>query len=55
MSYGKKVMCRVKVFQMEVKGLGQGLVLKIYSIIGMVLSQETHLPNMKAPESYVQS
>ena len=38
MSYGKTIMCGDKVFQMKVKGHRQGHVLKIYSIIGKVLS-----------------
>ena len=35
---GKKVMCRVKVFQMKVKDHGQGHVIKIYGTSGKVLS-----------------
>ena len=38
MSYGKAVMCRFKVFQIYVKGHRQDHMLKIYSIIGKVLS-----------------
>ena len=45
-SYGKKVVHGVKVFQMQVKG--QGHVIKIHGTIGKVLSYGTHLPNMKA-------
>ena len=41
-------MCRVKVFQMKVKGHGQGHVIKIYGTIGKVLSKGTHFPNMRA-------
>ena len=40
-------MSRVKVFQMHVKGHGQGQVLKIHGSIGMVLSWGTHKPIMK--------
>ena len=36
--YVKKVMYRVKVFKMYVKGHGQGHVLKMYGSIGKVLS-----------------
>ena len=35
---GKKIRCKVKVFQMFVKDHGQGNMLKIYSTIGKVLS-----------------
>ena len=38
MSNGKKVMYRVKVFQMKVKCHGQGHMLKIYGTVGKVLS-----------------
>ena len=38
MSNGKKVMCRIKVFQMQVKGHGQGHVIKICGSIRKVLS-----------------
>ena len=38
MSNGKKVMCKVEVFQMYVKGHGQGHVIKIYGTIRKVLS-----------------
>ena len=48
MSNGKKVMCRVKVFQIKVKGHGQGHMIKIYSPIEKVLSQRTHLLHYKA-------
>ena len=48
MSYGKKVICRVKVFQMEVRSHSQGHVLKMYGTNGKVLSEGTHMPNMKA-------
>ena len=36
--YCRKVMCRVKVFLKEVKGHGQGYVIKISSPTGKVLS-----------------
>ena len=48
MSNGKEIMCRVKVFQMQVKGHGQCHMLKIYSTIGKVWSLGTRMPNMKA-------
>ena len=35
---GKKIVCKVKVFQMKVKGHGRGHVIKIYGIIRKVLS-----------------
>ena len=38
MSYGKKVMCRVTVFQMNVKGHGRGQVIKLHGTIRKVLS-----------------
>ena len=33
--------------KMSVKGHGKGHVIKIYGIIGKVLSEETHMPNIK--------
>ena len=38
MSNGKKVMCKVEVFQMYVKGHGQGNLIKINDAITKVLS-----------------
>ena len=43
----KKLKAKVKVFQIKVKGNGQGHVLKIYGTIGKVLSEETHMLNTK--------
>ena len=47
-SYDRKVMANVKVFQKKVKGHLQGHIFKIYGIIRKALSWGTCMPNMKA-------
>ena len=47
-SSGKKVTTKVKVFHKKVKFQGQGHKVKNYDTTRKVLSQETHMCNMKA-------